>query len=75
MSIGLVDPENVVPSDKVPCHGPKPVNVILNCADAPLHIDASPVSSAPGICPHEFTVTSVESVVIEQPFSFVTVTA
>ena len=70
---GLSLPEKPVPSDKVPDHGPCPVNAMLNCVEFPAHKLAFPL-----ICPvgtsQELTITAVAADVAEQPALLVTVT-
>ena len=41
--IGVDEPENIVPSDKVPFQGPLPVTAILKLVDAPEQIEAAPL--------------------------------
>jgi len=61
--IGLVDPENEVPSDKVPLHGPLPVTPILKFVELPLQILVVPLITPVG---NGLTVIVTEAV-FEQP--------
>ena len=47
--IGLLAPENAVPSDKVPDHGPFPVTAILRLAVPPVQIEAPPLMVPVGL--------------------------
>ena len=62
-----------MPSDKIPDHGPCPVNAMLNCVAVPEQIVALPLICPVGIS-QKVIIIVVASEVAEQPLALATVT-